>query len=144
MVHIWQQVQQQLTLFSTSLIQELLQITPSHIQKNSCFLIQIIIHNPTIKHIDKLPEERNLDMLSSSSSNIRYWCGFFKIVIRKKDFLRFDNKTMPNFIIDFTNDFFLQFICFFQHNTDENNSTGYIKPKQKPPRPGMCNEQFIK
>lgn len=77
-------------------------------------------------------------------TSILYWCGFFKIVIRKKDFLRFDNKTMPNFIIDFTNDFFLQFICFFQHNTDENNSTGYIKPKQKPPRPGMCNEQFIK
>ena len=124
MVHIWQQVQQQLTLFSTSLIQELLQITPSHIQKNSCFLIQIIIHNPTVKHIDKLPEERNLDMLSSSSSNSRfffsyllasilYWCGFFNIVFRKKGFLRFDNKTMPNFIIDFINDFFYSLYVFF-------------------------------
>ena len=124
MVHIWQQGQQQLTLFSTSLIQELLQITPSHIQKNSCFLIQIIIHNPTIKHIDKLPEERNLDMLSSSSSNSRfffsyllasilYWCGFFNIVFRKKGFLRFDNKTMPNFIIDFINDFFYSLYVFF-------------------------------
>ena len=124
MVHIWQQGQQQLTLFSTSLIQELLQITPSHIQKNSCFLIQIIIHNPTVKHIDKLPEERNLDMLSSSSSNSRfffsyllasilYWCGFFNIVFRKKGFLRFDNKTMPNFIIDFINDFFYSLYVFF-------------------------------
>ena len=124
MVHIWQQGQQQLTLFSTSLIQELLQITPSHIQKNSCFLIQIIIHNPTVKHIDKLPEERNLDMLSSSSSSSRfffsyllasilYWCGFFNIVFRKKGFLRFDNKTMPNFIIDFINDFFYSLYVFF-------------------------------
>ena len=41
--------------------------------------------------------------------------------------------------------FLCTFYIFFQHNSDENNSTGYIKPKKKPPRPsGMYNEQFVK